>query len=198
MAESGKTIQRSVLIVEDEDRLRELLMRVAQKLGYHVSGASTGERAIEMMGESPRDILILDLKLPGMDGMAAYEHVRQHWPGTCVIILTAYGSLETAQQAIRYDVVDFLTKPCRLDEVRQALEKAERRIANSAEQGESDSTDSVLADTTIEESEYRLIMAALARHDGNRSAAARELGISRRTLYNRIAAYTQQGLWNKD
>ncbi len=76
------------------------------------------------MEAAPADIVLLDLNLPGMTGMDFFRKLRDRWPITQVIILTGFGDLESAREAIRLDVVDFLTKPCHLGELEQALDRA--------------------------------------------------------------------------
>lgn len=214
-----------VLIVEDEQRYRELLLHALPDMGFDGAGAGSAEQALRMMAEQPHQILVLDLNLPGMGGLELLEKVRQRWPQSRVVILTGFGDLETAKQAIRLDVDDFLTKPCHLGELEKALERARRSwsqqqpdaaarapAANEpappappastphptppAQPGGPTPTNhdkQAQAAATLDEIERQHILAALARHDGNREATATELGISVRTLYYRLAQYQKQG-----
>jgi len=117
-----------VLVVDDEQRLREVLVRGIAQMGFACDGAGSGEEALRMLREKPRGVAIIDLNLPGIQGMELFEQVRRGWPATQVIVLTGFGDLDTAQQAIRLDVVDFLTKPTHLGELEQALSRAWQRI----------------------------------------------------------------------
>ncbi len=117
----------TVLLVDDEARLRDVLVRSIQSLGHTVRGAGTAEEALRMMKQSASDVAIVDLNLPGMSGMDLFAELRRKHPATQVIILTGFGDLDTAQQAIRLDAVDFLTKPCHLGELELALDRAARR-----------------------------------------------------------------------
>jgi DNA-binding NtrC family response regulator len=175
-----------VLIVDDEPRMRDLLLEVVPEMGFDASAVRTAEDAAKAMEAEPREILILDLQLPMTHGMDFFRQVRDRWPATQVIVLTGFGGLEAAQAAIRLDVVDFLSKPCHLREVEVALERARRRMAGVLPIGEVEPDDEP---QTLGETERQQIMAALARHAGNKSKAASDLGISRRTLHNRLAAY---------
>ena len=198
----------TVLVVEDEARMRELLVRAITGWGFKASSARTGEESMRIMESDPRGILLLDLNLPAMGGMDVFEQVRQRWPKTQVIVLTGFGDLEAAKKAIHLDVVEFLTKPCHLGELEQALDRARRRIE------EAEPLPEVIVEAEpqpqrvppepvdvpqpgsgakLEEVERQHILAALARHNGNRSAAAAELGISLRTLYYRLSEYQKQG-----
>ncbi|HEY1922341.1 MAG TPA: response regulator [Tepidisphaeraceae bacterium] len=184
-----------VLVVEDESRLRDLLLDVLPDMGYTPAAARSAEEAARIMESHPHDILLLDLQLPGMGGMDFFELVRDRWPQTQVIIVTGFGELSAATRAIHLDVVDFLAKPCHLGDLEQSLDRARQRITTrgrlpippSAYPAENESAQ------TLKQSERELILAALARNEGNRSATARELAISRRTLYYKLREYTRNG-----
>jgi len=164
-------------------------------MGFPASGARSAEEALRIMQSDPHEILILDLQLPAMSGMELFERVRRDWPATQVIILTAFGDLPTAQRAIRLDVTEFLSKPFHLREIELALDSARRRAIDHAP--DAHASDESPADPgtgkTLAQLEYEQIQAALKRHDGNRTAAAAELGIGRRTLHYRLAQYRAAG-----
>jgi two-component system response regulator RegA len=187
-----------VLIVEDEPKMRELLLRAISSWGLKTAGAKSGEEAIRMMEREPSQILLLDLNLPAMSGMEVLEKVRENWPKTEVIILTGFGDLEAAKKAIHHDVVEFLTKPAHLGELEQALDRARQRLEQSTAPAIAPSLPpspplDLPPATTLDEVEREHILAALARNSGNRSATATELGISLRTLYYRLNEYQKQG-----
>ncbi|CAN5371926.1 hypothetical protein BH10PLA1_BH10PLA1_14500 [soil metagenome] len=186
----------SVLFVEDEPRLREILSSAMLSWGFAVDTARSGEEAIRLMDASARDIALLDLNLPGMGGIELFEQIRQRWSQTAVIVLTGFGDLAAARAAIRLDVVDFLTKPCRLDDLETALDRAWKRSPASqlpiVPDAEIESDPGKPA-KTLEEIERLHILGALARNNGNRTAAAAELGISRRTLQYRLSEYQEKG-----
>lgn len=182
----------SVLVVEDEKRLRELLVDAIPDMGFSATGARSGEEALQCMDASPHDIVILDLNLPRMHGLDVLERIRQRWPLTRAIVMTAFGDLPAAQRAIHLEVVEFLTKPCPLGEIERALDHARSLRLSQAMSLRSD--DVVAGDgPTLDETERAAIIAALHRSGGNRKAAAYELGISRRTLHYRLSRYREQG-----
>jgi DNA-binding NtrC family response regulator len=116
--------------------------------------------------------------------------LRKEWPAAQVIILTGYGDLPAAQRAIRLGVVEFLTKPCHLRDVELALERArQRREMIWTSQPDPDNAPQQAKAVTLANLEQQQILAALDRHQGNKTAAAAELGISRRTLHYRLAQY---------
>lgn len=191
-----------VLIVEDEPRMRDVLLRAVGGWGFPASAARSGEEALRMMQSEPSAIVILDLNLPGMDGMECFEQIRQRWPTTQVIILTGFGDLDAARKAIHLDVVEFLTKPCHLGELETALGRARKRLMDilpsapeplEEEPPTFEPPSPPEPGVTLEEMERQHILAALARNRGNRAATAAELGISLRTLYYRLAEYEKQG-----
>jgi two-component system response regulator RegA len=194
MAEERPTDR--VLIVEDEQRLAEVLVRSVEQLGYRAIVAGSGEQALHCMEQDPLPVAILDLNLPGMSGMQLFERLRKAWPDTQVIILTGFGELDTARQAIRLDVVDFLTKPCHLGDLEVALSRARQRLMRDLPEVDQTLLQAASSDTLapdhpakLADIERQTILAALARHDGNRDETARELGISIRTLYYRLKQY---------
>ena len=120
---------RQVLLVEDESRLRDMLTRAIHEMGFVPTAAPQAEAALrhlDQRGDRGFDILIVDLNLPGIGGLELLEQVRSRWPLTQAIILTGFGDLEAAKQAIRLDVVDFLSKPCPLGELLHHAQKALR------------------------------------------------------------------------
>jgi DNA-binding NtrC family response regulator len=124
--------QAHVLVVEDEPRLRELLVRAIPDMGFPVVGARTAEDALRALAGKPFAIMVVDLNLPGMDGLTLIEKVRQTSPQMQVIVMTGFGDLESAKRAIRLDIVDFLTKPCHLGELEQSIERARQRLPRTA------------------------------------------------------------------
>ena len=117
-----------VLIVEDEPRLRDLLLGAVPEMGFPAAAARTAEDGLKMMRADPHDIVLLDLQLPLMSGMEFFEQVRNEWPATQVIILTGFGDLASARRAIQLEVVEFLSKPCHLHEIESAPSRARSRI----------------------------------------------------------------------
>jgi DNA-binding NtrC family response regulator len=186
-----------VLVVEDEPRLRALLLDVIPDMGFAVTAARSAEEAGRIMQRQPHDIILLDLQLPGMNGMEFFERLHDRWPRTQVIVVTGFGNLESARQAIRLDVVDFLTKPCHLRDLEVSLERARRRMVKRAPSAPAMAEEWPAGGdgpaATLKQSERELILAALARNEGNRGATAAELGISRRTLYYRLRQYARGG-----
>lgn len=116
-----------VLVVEDEANIRSALMTMVERRGHKVRGARTGEEALTLLDGESATLLITDLKLPGMGGVELLRRVKDRWPETEAILLTAYGSIETAVEAMRLGAYDYLTKPIDRDRFLLLIEKALER-----------------------------------------------------------------------
>ncbi len=184
------------MILEDEPRFREFLADVLRDMGIDPLPASTAMSAMRMLEVSPPDLLLLDLNLPFVDGMSFLEKFRQGFPASPVLVISAFGDLDSARKAIHLGVTEFLTKPCDLDELEGAIARARelvltRRALGAVQQGAPEEVGAELRPLT--EVERDAILRALRQTEGNRSLAARQLGISRRALYNKLKAYESDG-----
>jgi two-component system KDP operon response regulator KdpE len=114
-----------ILIVDDETAERITLGEVLRLEGYQITLAASGEEALTIVRQKDTfDLAILDLRLPGIDGLQVLDGIHQVSPETIVILITGYGTLETAIQALRKGAYDFLLKPCPVDEVLSAVRRA--------------------------------------------------------------------------
>ncbi len=109
MAKADGTV---VLLVDDEEELVHATSRLLARRGFSVRAAGTGEEALSLLARERVDVVVLDLKMPGMGGEATFEQLRQEYPGLPVIVLTGHGSVPQTLQMSRDGVVDFLAKPC--------------------------------------------------------------------------------------
>lgn len=113
-----------VLVVDDEVAERITLAEVLRLEGYHVSLAASGEEALAQADEgTPFEIVILDLKLPGIGGLQVLDHIHRYNPETIVILITGYGTLETAIEALRKGAYDYLLKPCPVEDILATMER---------------------------------------------------------------------------
>jgi DNA-binding response OmpR family regulator len=111
-----------ILVVDDEVTARVSLGEVLRLQGYDVAMAASGEEALSIMSEQEAfDLMVLDLKMPGMDGLQVTEAVQKRWPDTVIVLLTAFGTLETAIEAIRRGAHDYLLKPCPIPQVLESV-----------------------------------------------------------------------------
>lgn len=118
-----------ILIVDDEVNIRNALVTLLEKKGYQAQGVGTAEEALEQLEASNIDLVITDLRMPGVGGMEFLRRLKTKWPSTEVVVITAYGSIETAVEAMRCGAYDYLTKPIDRERFPIVVEKAlERHI----------------------------------------------------------------------
>jgi len=122
--------RKHLLLVEDEAALRETLAERLTEHGFEVEQADTGERAIEQLADFAFDIVVTDLRLPGLDGTRVLETALLRYPDIIGIIVTGYGTVKDAVEAIKRGATDFVTKPFQFDELLHALSSAleQRRL----------------------------------------------------------------------
>jgi DNA-binding response OmpR family regulator len=118
-----------VLVVDDELSIRLLLTEELSQEGYEVSTAASGAEALAMLHNATFDLVLLDLKMPGIDGLQVMKEAHSLAPDTVVIMLTAYSTLDSAIEAVRQGAHDYLIKPSSTEEILASLEKglAKRR-----------------------------------------------------------------------
>ncbi|WP_447601773.1 sigma-54-dependent transcriptional regulator [Nitrospira sp. Nam80] len=122
-----------ILIVDDEVNIRGALITMLEKRGYGVRGAGSVGEAMERLGEAPVDLVITDLKMPGAGGMELLQRIKERWPDTQVVVMTAYGSIDTAVEAMRLGAYDYLMKPLDRNRFPLVVEKALERHALASE-----------------------------------------------------------------
>lgn len=116
--------KHKILVVDDEQLIRWSLEQSLKKQGYEVSTAASGEEALKVLREEAPDLMLLDIQLPGMNGMDVLEKVKELEEEVIVIMLTALGVLETAVKAMRLGAYDYINKPFNLDELAIVIKKA--------------------------------------------------------------------------
>ena len=125
----------TILIADDEKNTREGLARALQR-HYEVLLAEDGRRALELLEQQPVDVVLSDVRMPGMDGLTLLSRALARQPQPLVILLTAYGTVETAVEAMKRGAYDFLTKPVNLDQLdlklKQALRSRDVEVENRA------------------------------------------------------------------
>ncbi len=123
----------SILVVDDEVNIRKSLEGVLADEGFRVTTAETGERALEFLSRHPADAIVLDVWLPGMDGLEALRRIRETYPILPVIMISGHGTIDMAVQAVKNGAFDFIEKPISLDKLLITLSRALEREALRSE-----------------------------------------------------------------
>jgi len=113
---------KKILVVDDEEVMREFLLEVFS--AQEPVGAHNGEEALAVIQRSPVDLVITDLKMPGMDGLTLLKKIKEHNKSIKVIVVTGYASLQTASECIQAGAADFLKKPFSIAQIRAAVQNA--------------------------------------------------------------------------
>ena len=118
-----------ILLVDDEPGILKVLRISLADRGYQVMIADTGEKALEIFREKKPGIILTDIKMPGMDGIALLKRIKEESPNTEVIMITGHGEMELAIQSLKYDASDFITKPIHDETLDIALRRARERLS---------------------------------------------------------------------
>lgn len=147
MKEENITI--NLLLVDDEEDFRLAASKALTRQGFIATEAESGEKALELLSQSLPDVMILDLRMGGMDGIATLEKARRIAPDLPVIILTGHGRFEDALAGIRLEIVDFIQKPVDMSDLGERI----RRLLNKAKQRPA--TERTIAELMVPVSAYR-------------------------------------------
>lgn len=151
--------QSKILVVDDDRLTRKYLETVLSSDGHRVVAAENGEQALEEAAKQTFDLALIDLRMPGIDGMQVLKTLRQRSPDTPLIVLTAHASLQTAVEALREGAHDYLFKPCRMAALRESVRTGllkrrerirQRRLLAQAQIG----PDSAPADRSAEQARF--------------------------------------------
>lgn len=168
-----------MLVVDDDERFRERLSKALRARGLEVHTAEHHEGAMAVARAHRLDRALIDLRMPGPGGLALLRDLKQLQPQVEVVVLTGYGSIATAVEAMRLGARDYLTKPCHADRILLSFEAdAERATADPAYEIPS-----------LARLEWEHIERVLRECNGNISKTARVLGMHRRTLQHKLAKF---------
>lgn len=118
---------RYILLVDDEEDFVEMLSLRLKEFGENVLAAYNGEECLQTLGQSEVDVVILDVKMPGMDGIETLQEIKKRFPLVEVIMLTGHGTLESAVQGMKLGAFDFLLKPADFEDLLDKLKRARQR-----------------------------------------------------------------------
>ncbi|MEZ4340757.1 MAG: response regulator [Sandaracinaceae bacterium] len=168
----------TVLVVDDDETFRTRLARAFERRGWEVTTAADGDEALAAARRESPEHAVVDLRMPKMGGLALVSELVANDPTTKVVVLTGYGSIATAVEAVRRGAKDYLTKPVELDEVLHAFDK-----------GPGGEVEPPAVVPSLARAEWEHINRVLTECDGNISQAARLLGLHRRSLQRKLAKY---------
>ncbi len=126
-------MKTKILIVDDEERIIKILSRILTEEGYEVAAAGTGEEGISVSRKNPPDVILMDLNLPGTSGIEAMRTIQSQNPRVKTIILTAYGTISSAVEAMKSGAYDYLTKPFDNDDLLLTIKRVEEHLSMQRE-----------------------------------------------------------------
>lgn len=173
---------KHILIVEDDRTYGPRLAQSFQRRGYAALVVEEGVLALEALRSGAYDAAVIDLRLEETSGLALVENIRACYPNLPVVMVTGYGSITTAKEALRLGAVDYLTKPVDVGQIEQALGLAPSEV-------DADKADLSGEVPSLQRVEWEHLQRVLGDCGGNVSEAARRLGIERRTLQRKLAKY---------
>lgn len=171
----------SVLLIDDDQAFASTLSRGLQREGWQVRCAADSVSALAAVADAAPAAVLLDLRLGSENGLQLLQQLRQQLPQARIVMLTGFGSIATAVEAIKRGADDYLVKPLPLAELRQALQPT---VTPSDPVPVESAEDSPL---NLRQLSWEYIQRVLTEHDGNISAAARALGMHRRTLQRKLS-----------
>ncbi|MEX2016362.1 MAG: sigma-54 dependent transcriptional regulator [Candidatus Hydrogenedentales bacterium] len=129
--ETGENMHARILVIDDEDLMREYVEEALTRAGHEVDAASSGQAGLDLLAQKHHDLVVTDLKMAPVDGLHVVTHARDNAPDTRCIVMTAYGTIETAVEAMRRGAEDYILKPFSPDELEIAVQRVleKRRLA---------------------------------------------------------------------
>jgi len=175
----------SILLVDDDERLRSRMARAFEERGYEVQQAEEYEGAVVIAERESTEYAVVDLRMPGKSGLEVVRELHRIDPATKIIVLTGYGSIATALEAVRLGATHYLTKPADVDEVIASFERGSTPDDPEAP----DAEDEAPKTPSLARVEWEHIQRVLTDCGGNITKAAEKLGIHRRSLQRKLAKF---------
>ncbi len=168
----------SILLVDDEETFRQRLAQAFTRRGFTVHEAGDFDQAVAILGQTDPEMALIDLRMPGRSGLELVAEAKRLRPEISIVVLTGYGSIATASQAIKLGALNYLPKPADVDEILAAFSQDEG-LSIHIDQEE-------LTPPSLARVEWEHIQRVLTDCDGNISEAARKLNIHRRSLQRKL------------
>jgi two-component system response regulator RegA len=182
-AEPESDRSRSILLVDDDDTFRERMARALRERGFAAVTAPDLRSALSAATAAPPDFAVVDMRMPGGSGQEVIEGLFAISPDTRIVVLSGYGSIASAVEAMHKGARHYLSKPIDADELVAALLKVDGEDGHELEHPHAEATPS------LARAEWEHIQRVLSDCEGNVSETARRLGIARRTLQLKLKKY---------
>ncbi len=173
--------ERTLLIVDDNEIFRDRLARAFSDRGFEVRKAQDYDTAITLAREESPEWAVVDMRMPGRNGLEVVRDLKEIDPQTKIVVLTGYGSIATAIDAVRLGAINYLQKPADADDIIAAFSRGEQPPMSAS--------DHDYQAPSLARAEWEHIQRVLADCGGNISEAARRLDIHRRTLQRKLDRY---------
>ncbi len=171
---------QSFLLVDDDEVFRNRMARALRDRGHEVRTAASADEALALARDESPECAVVDLKMAGRGGLYLLAELKALDPATAVVVLTGYGSIATALEAVRRGALDYVAKPADADEVLAVFTRQDRATAPLPE---------TAATPTLARAEWEHIQRVLVDCEGNVSEAARRLGLHRKSLQRKLHKY---------
>jgi two-component system response regulator RegA len=183
------SLKQRILIVDDDSTFTRVLTRAFRRRNFDAISVRDGEAALAAAKKRHPDFVVLDIRLAGeIDGIALIKPLKMINPSVRIVVLSGYARISGAVAAIKLGAANYMAKPVSVDEILVALE-----ATASSQKEDNDVPCSEAHGLSISDIEWRHILGVLRTSNGNVSAAARELGMYRRTLQRKLAAHSVDG-----
>ena len=184
-AQDSATPKPSILLVDDDERLRSRMARAFEERGYEAQQAEGYDDAIAIAEHESTEYAVVDLRMPGKSGLEVVRELHRIDPATKLVVLTGYGSIATALEAVRLGATHYLTKPADVDEVIASFDRGDADAAAEAPAAEDETPQT----PSLARVEWEHIQRVLTDCGGNITKAAEMLGIHRRSLQRKLSKF---------
>lgn len=175
----------SILLVDDDERLRSRMARAFEERGYETQQADGYAQGISIAERESTEYAVVDLRMPGKSGLDLVRELHRIDPATKVVVLTGYGSIATALEAVRLGATHYLTKPADVDEVIASFERRDPDPSADGSEMQSDAPET----PSLARVEWEHIQRVLTDCGGNITKASERLGIHRRSLQRKLSKF---------
>jgi two-component system, response regulator RegA len=170
----------TLLLVDDDERFRTRLAKAFTTRGFEVRIAASYEDAIRAASEESPEFAVVDLKMPGRSGLELIKSLKELEPATNIVVLTGYGSIATALDAVQLGATHYLTKPADVDEITAGFSRGKHGSVDVSQE---------IVVPTLARAEWEHIHRVLLSCNGNISQAAKLLGLHRRSLQRKLTKH---------